>query len=77
MLAEEMAKIGARNPIGGMGVSMFGPTLLEYGTEDAEAAAHPADRAAASCAGARAIPSRAPAPTSPRCRPSAEDKGDH
>jgi alkylation response protein AidB-like acyl-CoA dehydrogenase len=33
MLAEEMARIGARNPIGGMGVSMFGPTLLEYGSE--------------------------------------------
>jgi len=33
VLAEEMAKIGARNPIGGMGVMMFGPTLLEYGTE--------------------------------------------
>jgi alkylation response protein AidB-like acyl-CoA dehydrogenase len=32
-LAEEMARIGARNPIGGMGVAMFGPTLLEYGTE--------------------------------------------
>src|SRR5271168_2812907 len=32
-LAEEMAKLGARNPIGGMGVSMFGPTLIEYGTE--------------------------------------------
>jgi alkylation response protein AidB-like acyl-CoA dehydrogenase len=34
VLAEEMAKIGARNPIGGMGVMMFGPTLVEYGTED-------------------------------------------
>src|SRR5580658_7351979 len=34
VLAEEMAAIGARNPIGGMGVSMFGPTLLEYGTEE-------------------------------------------
>src|SRR3990167_3688189 len=33
VLAEEMAKIGARNPIGGMGVMMFGPTLIEYGTE--------------------------------------------
>jgi len=33
VLAEEMAKIGARNPIGGMGVMMFGPTLLEVGTE--------------------------------------------
>jgi alkylation response protein AidB-like acyl-CoA dehydrogenase len=33
ILQEEMAAIGARNPIGGMGVSMFGPTLLEYGTD--------------------------------------------
>jgi alkylation response protein AidB-like acyl-CoA dehydrogenase len=34
VLAEEMAAIGATNPIVGMGASMFGPTLLEYGTED-------------------------------------------
>ncbi|HSZ50401.1 MAG TPA: acyl-CoA dehydrogenase family protein [Caulobacteraceae bacterium] len=34
VLAEEMAAIGARNPIGGMGVMMLGPTLLEYGTEE-------------------------------------------
>jgi alkylation response protein AidB-like acyl-CoA dehydrogenase len=34
VLAEEMAAIGASNPIGGMGVMMFGPTLLEYGTEE-------------------------------------------
>jgi len=33
VLAEEMAAIGARNPIGGMGVMMFGPTLIEVGTE--------------------------------------------
>src|SRR5688572_24318312 len=33
VLADEMAAIGARNPIGGMGVMMFGPTLIEYGTE--------------------------------------------
>ena len=33
ILAEEMAAVGARNPIGGMGVMMFGPTLLEVGTE--------------------------------------------
>jgi alkylation response protein AidB-like acyl-CoA dehydrogenase len=33
VLYEEMARIGAANPIGGMGVIMFGPTLLEYGTE--------------------------------------------
>jgi alkylation response protein AidB-like acyl-CoA dehydrogenase len=34
VLAEEMSRIGAGNPIAGMGTSMFGPTLLEYGTED-------------------------------------------
>ena len=34
VLAQEMAKIGAVNPIGGMGVGLFGPTLLEYGTEE-------------------------------------------
>ncbi len=34
VLAEEMAAIGANNPIGGMGVMMFGPTLLEYGNEE-------------------------------------------
>lgn len=34
VLAEEMARIGATNPIGGMGVMMFGPTLLEYGSEE-------------------------------------------
>ncbi|WP_421932925.1 acyl-CoA dehydrogenase family protein [Phenylobacterium sp.] len=34
VLQAEMAKIGAVNPIGGMGVGMFGPTLLEYGTEE-------------------------------------------
>ena len=34
VLQEEMARAGAWNPIGGMGVMMFGPTLLEYGTEE-------------------------------------------
>ena len=34
VLRDEMAAIGAWNPIGGMGVMMFGPTLLEYGTEE-------------------------------------------
>ena len=33
VLGEEMAAIGARNPVGGMGVSFFGPTLLEYGSQ--------------------------------------------
>jgi alkylation response protein AidB-like acyl-CoA dehydrogenase len=35
VLGEEMARVGAFNPIAGsMGVMMFGPTLLEYGTEE-------------------------------------------
>jgi alkylation response protein AidB-like acyl-CoA dehydrogenase len=33
-LQQEMARIGARNPITGMGPGMFGHTLLEYGTEE-------------------------------------------
>ena len=77
VLQQEMNRIGAWNPIGGMGMMMFGPTLLEYGTEEQKQKHIPRDRAAARCAGARATPSPAPAPTSPRFAPSAEDKGDH
>jgi alkylation response protein AidB-like acyl-CoA dehydrogenase len=34
VLQEEMNKVGAFSPIAGMGVAMFGPTLLEYGNEE-------------------------------------------
>jgi acyl-CoA dehydrogenase len=34
VLREEMAAAGAPPPLGGMGVSMIGPTLLEFGTEE-------------------------------------------
>jgi len=34
VLNEELRHIKARVPMGGMGVSMIGPTLLEYGTEE-------------------------------------------
>jgi len=36
VLQQEMAKVGAYNPIagGGMGVTMIGPTILDYGTEE-------------------------------------------
>ena len=34
VLQEELRAIKARTPMGGMGVSMIGPTLLEYGTEE-------------------------------------------
>ena len=33
IVVAELARAGAPNPIGGMGVGMFGPTLLEYGNE--------------------------------------------
>lgn len=34
VIAEELRAIRARAPMGGMGTSMLGPTLLEYGTEE-------------------------------------------
>ncbi len=34
VLQAEMNRIGARAPISGMGFSMIGPTLLEYGTDE-------------------------------------------
>ena len=34
ILYAEMSKINARSPLMGMGTSMIGPTLLEYGTEE-------------------------------------------
>ena len=34
MLNDELGRAGAFNPIGGMGVMMFGPTLLEFGTDE-------------------------------------------
>ncbi|MEM7097292.1 MAG: acyl-CoA dehydrogenase family protein [Pseudomonadota bacterium] len=37
VLYEEMAAIGARSPLMGMGTSMIGPTLLEYGTDEQKA----------------------------------------
>ncbi len=34
ILLEELQRISARPPLGGMGVTMIGPTLLEYGSEE-------------------------------------------
>lgn len=36
-IGEELRRVGAENPIGGMGVMMFGPTLLEYGSSEQKA----------------------------------------
>ena len=37
VLLQEMTRINAREPLGGMGVSMIGPTLLEFGNNDQKA----------------------------------------
>ncbi len=37
ILREEMAAIGARVPLQGMGISMLGPALLQFGTEEQKA----------------------------------------
>ncbi|MDP1931227.1 MAG: acyl-CoA dehydrogenase family protein [Gammaproteobacteria bacterium] len=34
ILAEEMQRIGARSPLNSFGISMLGPVLLEYGTDE-------------------------------------------
>jgi acyl-CoA dehydrogenase len=34
ILRQEMARIGARNPLHSFGISMLGPALLKYGTEE-------------------------------------------
>ncbi|HEV2649870.1 MAG TPA: acyl-CoA dehydrogenase family protein [Rhizomicrobium sp.] len=34
VIQQELNRAGAFNPIGGMGVMMFGPTLLEYGNDE-------------------------------------------
>ncbi len=34
IVRQEMAAVGAFNPIGGFGIMMWGPTLLDYGTEE-------------------------------------------
>ncbi|MCW8196017.1 acyl-CoA dehydrogenase [Proteobacteria bacterium 005FR1] len=34
VLQEEMARIGARTPLNSFGISMLGPVLLQYGTEE-------------------------------------------
>ena len=69
VLKEEMARIGARPPLTSFGISMLGPALLKYRHRGAEEALPDRRSRAARSAGARAIPSRAPAPTSPACRP--------
>ena len=45
VLKEEMARIGARTPLTSFGISMLGPALLKFGTEEQKKHYLPADRA--------------------------------
>lgn len=75
-LAQEMAAIGAINPIGGMGVSMFGPTLLEYGTE-AQKQAYIPDIAAGRVRWCQGFSEPGAGSDLASLQTRAEDKGDH
>ena len=77
VLRQEMRRINARSPLSSFGIWMLGPALLEVRQRGAEEAASAADRARRDPlvpglfgAGRRLRPRR-------RCRPRAEDKGDH
>ena len=68
VLREEMAAARAPGPLGGMGVTMIGPTLLEYGTDDQRHAIS-ARSPAARFDGARVTPNPTPDRIWHRCRP--------
>jgi alkylation response protein AidB-like acyl-CoA dehydrogenase len=76
VLAEEMARIGAANPIVGMSVSLLGPTLLEFGDE-AQKRRHlpPAARGETRWCQGYSEPGAGSDLAALQCR--AEDHGDH
>ena len=76
VLQSEMAKIGAWNPIGGMGVGMFGPTLLEYGTEEQKKKYIP-DIATAKVRWCQGFSEPGAGSDLASLQTKAEDKGDH
>ena len=76
VLNQEMAAIGAWNPIGGMGVGMFGPTLLEYGTEDQKKKYIP-DIATAKVRWCQGFSEPGAGSDLAALQTKAEDKGDH
>ncbi|MGH6997022.1 MAG: acyl-CoA dehydrogenase family protein, partial [Phenylobacterium sp.] len=76
VLAQEMAKIGAVNPISGMGVMMFGPTLLEYGTEEQKKKYIP-DIATAKVRWCQGFSEPGAGSDLAALQTKAEDKGDH
>ena len=63
---EEMARAEAPPHIGVIGIGMAGPTIIAHGTE-VQKARYLRRSCRPTRSGARASPSRAPAPTSPAC----------
>lgn len=76
ILAEEFAKRGAVNPIGGMGIHMFGPTLLEYGTA-AQKEAYLPDTAKGKIRWCQGFSEPGAGSDLASLQTRAEDKGDH
>lgn len=76
VLQQEMARIGAWNPIGGLGVMMFGPTLLEYGTE-AQKSRHIPPIARGDLAWCQGFSEPGSGSDLASLQTRAEDKGDH
>ncbi|MBS3964506.1 MAG: acyl-CoA dehydrogenase family protein [Methylomonas sp.] len=76
VLNQEMAALGAWNPIGGMGVGMFGPTLLEYGNEDQKKKYIP-DIATAKVRWCQGFSEPGAGSDLAALQTKAEDKGDH
>jgi len=76
VLAAEMYAIGAVNPINGMGVNMFGPTLLEYGTETQKKAYIP-DIATGKVRWCQGFSEPGAGSDLASLQTKAEDKGDH
>ena len=68
IIAEEFIRAGAPGPLADQGISMLVPTLLEMGSEE-QKPRWIAPPWPARSSGARAIRSRAPAPTWPPSRP--------
>ena len=68
IVRQEMAAIGARQPLTSFGISMLGPALLKYGT-DAQKKEHLPKITAGLIRWSRAIPSRTPDRIWPRCKP--------